>query len=103
MVKIVNVNEAFTFVAPYYNLTFVLIVLFLFILLFKTSARKKLYLQPWKLLFAGLIIFVLEEVLTILRALKWLLIPVHVNGFFEFLIIALFVYALTLQNKHVRG
>lgn len=89
--------------APLYNLGLVIIALILFYKLFTSGVRStKVYLMPWKLIFAGLMIFVVEEVLTILRALDYINIPIHINGFFEVLIISTFIYALLLQKEHVK-
>ena len=88
-------------VAPYYNLLLVGIVLYLFMKLFKTDGHQK-RLVPWKVLFAALLIFVLEEVLTILRSNSVINIPVHINGFFELVIIVLFIYALLKQKEIAR-
>lgn len=89
-------------VAPLYNLFFVIIAVFLFIKLFNTKVRdRRVYLFPWKLIFTALCIFIVEEILTVLRSLGLINIPVHINGFFEVTIVVLFIYALLLQKKFV--
>ena len=89
--------------APLYNLGLVVIALILFCKLFTSGVRStKIYLMPWKLLFVGLVIFIIEEALTILRSLDYINIPIHINGFFEVLIISTFIYALLLQKEHVK-
>lgn len=89
--------------APLYNLGFVLIAIFLFIKLFTTPVRdKRVYLMPWKLLFFALIVFIIEEVLTVLRQLDIINIPKHINGFFELIIICTFIYTLLLQREHMK-
>ncbi|MBI4141493.1 hypothetical protein HY484_01055 [Candidatus Woesearchaeota archaeon] len=85
-------------VAPYYNLALVLIVIWLFVKLFKTPAKARTQL-PWKVIFAALCIFIVEELLTVLRTQQLVLIPVHINGFFELGIITLFIYALLKQKE----
>lgn len=85
-------------VAPYYNLVLVGIVLYLFYKLFQTKHSQKSIL-PWKLLYVALLVFILEEILTILRALKLVNIPAHINGFFELAIILLFIYTLLKQKE----
>lgn len=90
--------------APLYNLGFVIIAIFLFIRLFTTPVRdKRVYLMPWKLLFFGLLVFIVEEVLTVLRAMEIINIPKHINGFFELIIICTFIYTLLLQKEHLKA
>ena len=91
-------------IAPFYNLGFVAILIFLYIKLFQTHAMRKsrVYLAPWVLLFAALCVFILEEVFTILRAVGVLNIPTHINGYFELVIIALFIYAVLLQKQFIK-
>jgi len=93
--------EALGQVAPYYNLGFVVIVICLFVWLFKIQ-NKRVYLLPWYCIFAALGVFIVEEVITILRAVGLLSIPVHINGFFELIMITLFIYAVLSQKEHVK-
>src|SRR3989344_8128708 len=89
--------------APLYNLGLVIIALILFYRLFTLNVReRKTYLLPWKIVFAALLIFIVEELLTVLRGLDFVTIPLHINGFFEVLIIGTFMYALLLQKEHVK-
>lgn len=90
-------SVALGMVAPYYNLVLVLISIYLFARVFKTGTAKTNL--PWKILLSALIIYVLEEVLTILRAARIIDIPVHINGFFELCIIALFIYTVLKQKE----
>lgn len=90
--------------APLYNLGMVIIALYLFYHLFTLRVKdRRVYLLPWKLMCAALLIFVLEELLTVLRGLDFVSIPLHINGFFEVLIIGTFIYALLLQKEHVKN
>lgn len=90
--------------APLYNLGLVIIAVFLFIKLFTTPVRdRRVYLMPWKLLFFAVLVFILEEVLTVLRALDVINIPRHINGFFELIIICTFIYMLLLQKEHMKS
>ena len=89
--------------APFYNLGFVIIAIFLFVKLFATPVRdKRVYLMPWKLLFFALVVFIIEEVLTILRQMNIINIPRHINGFFELIVICTFLYTLLLQKEHMK-
>ena len=47
---------------PYYNLVLVAIVILLFIKLLRI--KTQLYKRPWKLLFAAIMVFILEEILS---------------------------------------
>jgi len=90
-------------IAPLYNLGFVLIAIFMFIRLFGTPVKdRRVYLMPWKLLFFALLVFIVEEVLTVLRQMEIINIPKHINGFFELIIICTFIYTLLLQNEHMK-
>ncbi|MBN1644810.1 hypothetical protein JW851_02065 [Candidatus Woesearchaeota archaeon] len=90
-------------IAPYYNLAFALIALYMFLKLLKTKAKsKKVFLLPWKLILIALLTFMIEEITTVLRVLGLISIPVHINGFFELVIISLFIYTLLLQKQHLK-
>ncbi len=90
-------------VAPLYNLGLVIIAIFLFVKLFSTPIRdKRVYLMPWKILFFALLVFIIEEVLTVLRGADIINIPKHINGFFELIIICTFLYMLLLQKEHIK-
>ena len=90
--------------APLYNLGLVIIVVILFTRLFTTPIRdRRVHLMPWKLLFFGVIVFIIEEGLTVLRQMDIINIPIHINGFFEFVIICIFIYTLLLQKEHAKA
>jgi len=88
-------------VAPYYNLVLVLIVIALFIKLFKTPS-KKTYLMPWKFLFAAVLVYVGEEILTVLYMANMIQVPKITWPLFEAVIITLFIYVLLLQKENVK-
>ena len=89
--------------APLYNLGLVIIALGLFFKLFTTRVRdRRVYLMPWKILFFAVLVFVLEEIITIMRALEIINIPKHINGFFELIIVCTFIYMLLLQKEHMK-
>jgi len=94
-------SQALTIAAPIFNLLLVAIVVYLFIKLFRVKkSSKKVYLKPWYFLFAIICIFVLEEVITVLRAAGLVTIPGHINGFFELAMVSLMIYLLLLQKEH---
>jgi hypothetical protein len=88
-------------VAPYYNLALVVAAVLLFIHLFRTP-YKKTFIKPWKLVFAALLVFVVEEIVTVLTMAN--VIPRY-NLLFpllEMIIITLFIYALLLQKESLK-
>ncbi len=89
-------------VAPLYNLVFVLIAFFLFLKLFMLTGKEHVRLFPWKLIFVALFIYILEEVITILRMNEIVNIPRHINGFFELSMIIIFIYALLDLRQHIK-
>jgi heme A synthase len=98
----VNFYVALGMVAPFYNLALVVIVVWLFIVLFRTPSTTS-FMKPWYLLFACVCLFILEETITILRAADILtFIPHHTNAFFEFGIITIFIYIVLIQKEYVK-
>ncbi|MBN2111826.1 hypothetical protein JW707_01875 [Candidatus Woesearchaeota archaeon] len=97
----VDFYNALGMTAPYYNLAFVVVTVWLFTVLFRYQ-NKKTFMKPWYLLFVCLCLFIVEEVITVLRAAGLTLIPHHINAFFELGIIIIFVYLLLLQKEHVK-
>jgi len=96
-----NAVEALAIAAPFYNLAMVVVMLYLFGKLFALK-DKKVFLRPWYFVFAAVVVFIIEEVITILRAAKVVDITLHINGFFELLIISLFIYTLLILKEHTR-
>lgn len=97
-----DIAVAIAMVAPYYNLAFTLVVIYLFVQLFKTYREGEgVYFAPWAFVFAALMVFVLEEIITILRQTQVIEIPLNINGFFEMVIISLFIYAVLLQKAWI--
>ena len=96
---------ALAMVAPYYNLALVLVVLALFVKLFRTAQENPdVFIAPWVYLFLALLTFVVAEVVTVLRVVGILPPEVrNLNGFFELVIIVLFVYALLLQRQYAQA
>ncbi len=92
--------SCFGMVAPYYNLILVVIVLLQFMKLFSLKS-KKAYLKPWKILFAAIMIYVVEEILVILEGLGIVNVSNLVFPFLEMIIITLFIYMLLLQRNYV--
>ena len=87
-------------VAPFYNLVLVAIVVILFLKLFK-SKNKGVYLRPWKFLFAAVLVFVGEEIITVFDMAGLVSIPKMVFPLFEMIIITLFIYVLLLHKENI--
>ena len=96
-----NLFESFAAVGPIYNLVLVIIVIVLFVKLIRAQAYQDVFLTPWKLVFAGVLIFVAESVITVVRNLGGTGITRHINGFFELAIVILFIHALLLQKDYL--
>jgi hypothetical protein len=54
-------------------------------------------------MFFAVLIYIAEEVITVLRAAGLLDITLYINGFFELAIISLFIYTLLLQKQHIES
>jgi hypothetical protein len=87
--------------APYYNLALVVVIIILFAVLFRTPSAKA-FMKPWYLFFICICIFIVEEILTVLRAAGVTVIPQYFNAFFELAIITIFIYIVLLQKEHVK-
>jgi len=97
-----TLGEAVAQVAPLYNLVLVIIAIILFIILFKQDSSKFAYYRPWKILFFGIIIFVVETIMTILRGNGIIAFHPAIFAGFEFVIISLFIFMLLLQKQFVK-
>ena len=98
-----SLGTAVGMVAPLYNFAFIIISFFLFVKLFKKK-KKKAFMLPWYLLFAVIMIFVLETILTILRGMGFLpQFVYYFNGIFEFSMGILIVFLLLKQKEFIQG
>ncbi|MFH1642436.1 MAG: hypothetical protein ABIC04_06070 [Nanoarchaeota archaeon] len=88
-------------VAPYYNLALVMVIMPLFVKLLSMKT-KKVNLTPWAILFTALIVYIVEEILTILNGMGIIASPRILTSLFEMVIISLFIYMLLLQKEIVR-
>jgi len=95
-------GDATGMVAPYYNMVFAIIAVLLFIKLFSYESKKFGYIKPWRILFIGFILFIIETVMTILRGLGMIKFHPAIFPFFEMVIIAAFIYMLLLQKQFVK-
>ncbi len=94
-------TECLGYVAPFYNLAFVVIVVLMFIKLLRTQ-NKRVYTEPWKWLFYAILIFIVEEILTVLDASGYMINNL-VFPVLETLIISCFIYMLLLQREYVNS
>jgi len=72
----------------------------LFIKLFMMP-RKKTFILPWQVLFAALLVYVCEEILTVLNMASIIIVPKVVFPLLETIIITLFIYVLLLQKESI--
>lgn len=88
-------------VAPLYNLILVLIIIPIFLQLILKDNKKK-WIKPWKVLSLAFLIYILEEVLTVLNSIGFISTPRVLTSFFELIIISLFIYMLLLQKELIK-
>jgi glycerol-3-phosphate acyltransferase PlsY len=88
-------------VAPYYNLILVVIVILLFIKLFKT-AGKKVNIKPWKFLFVAVLVYLGEEIITVFSMANLIIVPKIVFPLLETIIITLFIYVLLSHKENIK-
>ena len=96
-----NLGYCLGTVAPYYNLVLVVIVILLFLELFKTT-NKKTYVRPWKFLFAAVLVYLAEEIITVLFMADLITVSKLLFPILETIIIALFIYVLLLQKENIK-
>jgi hypothetical protein len=96
-----SLGQAFAQVAPYYNLAMVIVVVILFVSLFRTK-NKNVYVKPWYLLFSAICVFIIETAMTILRSLDIIAFPQWIFGITEMIMIALFIYMVLLQEQYIK-
>ncbi len=88
-------------IAPFYNLVLVVIVILLFLKLFKTQ-NKKTYIKPWKFLFAAVLVYLGEEIITVFDMAGLISVAKIVFPLIETVIITLFIYVLLLQKENIK-
>jgi len=88
-------------VAPYYNLALVIVVILLFLKLFSIKT-KRIYILPWKILFFALLIYVFEEIVTVLAMSNIIVVFPLMFPVLEMVIITSFIYMLLLQKEYVK-
>lgn len=88
--------------APYYNLALVIVLIALFIYLFRIPNKHKVDLKPWVFLLIALCIFIFEEVITVLRTAGIISFPRVTFGVFEMIMITLFIYMTLSQRKDLK-
>ena len=90
------------FTAIYYNFLIGLVNTLLLIRLFTIPVKENIYLKPWKILFIAGLVFLLEEIFVLLRAMNLMKVPLYVDGYFGLIIIALFLYMVLLQKEYIQ-
>lgn len=95
-----TLGESIRLVAPIYNLVLVAIVIVMFIILFK-NAKKSYFVKPWKFLFYIILLFVFEEIMTVLIHLNVIDYPRIIHAGIEMLMVSFFIYALLSQTEYI--
>lgn len=93
-------GESLGLVAPYYNLALVIIVIILFLRLFSLAGRSA-YIKPWYFLFFSVMVFVLEEIITIMETKGLIAVSPILFPLLETIIVASFIYMVLLQRQHI--
>ena len=88
--------------APYYNLALVAALLVLFLVLFNIKS-KKVFIKPWKFLFFSILVYVGEEIITVMDNIGMITAPQLLFPLLEMVIITSFIYMLLLQKEYVKG
>ena len=91
---------AFQQVAPYYNMALVFVVFILFGRLFLIKKRDS-FLLPWKIFCGAVGVYVIVQVLTILKFAGIVSCPLYINGILEFFMVSMFIYVLLVQKDHI--
>ena len=88
--------------AQLYNIAFVIIVVTLFVVLFRSKNEDR-FLKPWKFIFGALCVYIVEQIASILNSND--VVAVHKLFFpiLEMIIISLFIYALLVQVEHLKN
>ena len=94
-------GECLGMIAPYYNIALVIIVIALFIRLFRASTKNK-FIKPWIFIFIALMIFVVETLFTIMRSIGLFNLPRIINPLFEMIIITSFIYMVLIQKEYIK-
>lgn len=97
-----SLGESLGLVAPYYNLVLVVIVVILFLRLFSCK-KSSMYIKPWHFLFFSLIVFVVEEIITVLEGAKLIDAAAIIFPLLETIIITSFIYMLLLQKNYLKS
>tara|TARA_B100002003_G_C14150107_1_gene553103 strand:- start:4004 stop:4306 length:303 start_codon:yes stop_codon:yes gene_type:complete len=97
-----HLTECLGLVAPYYNMVLVAVVVILFIIFLR---RQDLTIskKPWKLLFGAILIYIVEEFLTVTKISEIGNMYKILHPLLEMGIIALFIYVLLLQREYLKS
>lgn len=96
-----QLTECLGLSAQLYNIAFVIIVITLFVVLFRSKNEER-FLTPWKFIFGALCVYIVEQVAAILNSNGIIIIHKLVFPILEMIIISLFIYALLIQNEHLK-
>ena len=95
-----NIGVCLGFIAPYYNLLLVIVVVGMFIRLL-TMPKKQVFRRPWEFLFAGICVYIVEEIITVIEMAGYYDFPAFIFPMLETIIITMFIYMLLIQKEHI--
>jgi hypothetical protein len=97
----VHVAECIGIGAQYYNLALVAIVILLYVTLLRMPHRK-IFMKPWKYIFASICIYIVEQIASILNTIGTVSVHPLVFPVLEFFIITIFIYTLLTLREHIK-
>ena len=97
-----SLSQSLGLVAPYYNLALVAALIVLFLVLFGVKS-KKVFFKPWKFLFFSILVYVAEEILTVMGNMWLITVPKILFPLLEMVIITSFTYMLLLQKEYIKA
>ena len=84
------------------NATVIALLIFIIILLsILFTVREKEALLPWKVIFTAVLLLLAAEIVRLLSITGWYTGPREVIGFFELIVVALFVYTLLVKLERL--
>jgi hypothetical protein len=97
------IAELLQTVLPRLNLLLVAFLIALFSIMLSRKPDSQTYTKPWKVMFIALILFVVEEVITVMRLadiISYRLLTIH--GFLEMGIIFCVIYMFLEQKEFLK-
>ncbi len=96
-----SISQCLGQVSGIYNLVLIIIIMVIFYKFLKMPS-KVIYKTPFVVLFAALLVYILEELFNVLDKLALFSIPLFMYPLFEMIIITSFIYMLLLQKDYLK-